>query len=304
MSASPSLAISAVVRKRERLSAAVALLVALALFAPLAWEAGEHELSSWDVAAARWVDGVNVLPLDYLMQLFTVVGGGPGLRLGVALALLVLFLRRRRREAVFLGASVWGAALIARVLKDAFARPRPGLADAHDRAFLSVGTRELLIVASVLAALTLLTRWRRYALLIAGAFALSVAVTRFLDSAASPDSGLDSFPSGHATGSAALAAAAVVLAPRGRRRAAILLASGFVLGVGLSRLYFGVHYPSDVLAGWAVGVAWVAGLRLLLSTAALAPLLTGSRRPSDAGGPPLSSPSQTPGLRSVSDRQP
>lgn len=69
-----------------------------------------------------------------------------------------------------------------------------------------------------------------------------------------------SFPSGHASGIACLVVTALVLAwPRlspGGRRWAVL--GGVVLAVlvGLSRMWLGVHYLSDVVAGWAFGVAW------------------------------------------------
>ena len=74
-----------------------------------------------------------------------------------------------------------------------------------------------------------------------------------------------SFPSGHAMGSMTLAAVLVLLAWPTRWRWWVLgLAAAFVLMVGASRIYLGVHYPSDILAGWAAALAWVMGVYLVL----------------------------------------
>ncbi|WP_158987087.1 phosphatase PAP2 family protein [Lysobacter panacisoli] len=72
-----------------------------------------------------------------------------------------------------------------------------------------------------------------------------------------------SFPSGHAMGSMTLACVLVMLAWHTRWRwAVVAVMAPFVLLVGLSRVYLGVHYPSDILAGWAVASAWVAAVFL------------------------------------------
>lgn len=74
-----------------------------------------------------------------------------------------------------------------------------------------------------------------------------------------------SFPSGHAMQSMALATTLVILFWHTRWQYVVLLLSvSFVIAVGLSRIYLGVHYPSDVLAGWCASVAWVGGLRPLV----------------------------------------
>ena len=73
-----------------------------------------------------------------------------------------------------------------------------------------------------------------------------------------------SFPSGHAMDTAAIATALVFLCWGSRWRGwVLLLAPLFSLAVGWSRLYLGVHNPSDVLAGWAAAVAWVAAVQWL-----------------------------------------
>ena len=74
-----------------------------------------------------------------------------------------------------------------------------------------------------------------------------------------------SFPSGHAMGSMTLAMVVILLAWPTRWRWPALLAAGvFALLVATSRIYLGVHYPSDILGGWMAAMAWVVGAYLLL----------------------------------------
>ena len=74
-----------------------------------------------------------------------------------------------------------------------------------------------------------------------------------------------SFPSGHAMGSMTLASVAVMLAWHTRWRVPVSLAGmAFVLLVGMSRVYLGVHYPSDILAGWCAAGAWSVACYLLV----------------------------------------
>ena len=73
-----------------------------------------------------------------------------------------------------------------------------------------------------------------------------------------------SFPSGHAMMTAVvyLTLAALLARSESRRRIKtflLLLAACVTLLVGISRVYLGVHWPSDVLGGWMVGSAWAAG---------------------------------------------
>ncbi|MES2857574.1 MAG: phosphatase PAP2 family protein [Pseudomonadota bacterium] len=69
-----------------------------------------------------------------------------------------------------------------------------------------------------------------------------------------------SFPSGHAMGTMTLAAVLILLAWRTPWRWPVMvLMAGFAGLVGLSRIYLGVHYPSDILAGWAAALVWTVG---------------------------------------------
>ncbi|WP_016835251.1 phosphatase PAP2 family protein [Herbaspirillum lusitanum] len=73
-----------------------------------------------------------------------------------------------------------------------------------------------------------------------------------------------SFPSGHAMHSVALACALGIFLRRTEMRyPAMMLGILFVLLIGVSRLYLGVHYPSDVLAGWSAAIAWSTAVFLL-----------------------------------------
>lgn len=71
-----------------------------------------------------------------------------------------------------------------------------------------------------------------------------------------------SFPSGHSTGSMLLYGTIIFLLPQFIKQKKICLLFQVLLGmgillIGLSRIYVGVHYPSDVLGGFCLGLAWL-----------------------------------------------
>ncbi|WP_121820349.1 phosphatase PAP2 family protein [Halostella salina] len=68
------------------------------------------------------------------------------------------------------------------------------------------------------------------------------------------------FPSGHAVGSAAVWGALALWTDVGTRRQRFAAAGGLVVVISLSRLVLGVHYLVDVVAGVAVGAAYLAGI--------------------------------------------
>jgi len=73
------------------------------------------------------------------------------------------------------------------------------------------------------------------------------------------------FPSGHAMSSMTLVAVLVILTWGSRWRWLVLIVGTiFVLVIGWTRLYLGVHYPSDILAGWMVSVGWAVGVSLII----------------------------------------
>ena len=77
-----------------------------------------------------------------------------------------------------------------------------------------------------------------------------------------------SFPSGHAVAAFCFYATIAYLLARGRRAMTrtilITISVCIVFAVGLSRVYLGVHYPSDIAAGYLVGALWVSSLILAL----------------------------------------
>jgi undecaprenyl-diphosphatase len=69
-----------------------------------------------------------------------------------------------------------------------------------------------------------------------------------------------SFPSGHSSGIATLVTVGIVLAwpmlATAARRWALVVGAALGVLVGMTRLWLGVHYFSDVVGGWSFGVAW------------------------------------------------
>ncbi len=147
----------------------------------------------------------------------------------------------------------------------------------------------IVIVAAGFLAIT--RRWLTFWLVLGGTISGSWAVALIKTTVARPRPALidhvvevwsASFPSGHAANSAIIYLTVSLLLMQiveGRiaRWYMIAVAVLLVTAIGVSRVYLGVHWPSDVLAGWSFGTLWALGwwslggwLRLRRAQAALA----------------------------------
>lgn len=170
-------------------------------------------------------------------------------------------------------------------------RPAAGWVATHRELWLTAALRMITEVGGAvpLAALAALTCaavvWRRrswppvalalagvsgVALVIVTAKALVVRDRPHISFAVIAEDGY-SFPSGHATGTAAIAFLSAWMLTRWLitswtgRVIAWTVAIGLAAVIGFSRVYLGVHYVSDVVAGWLLGMTW-AGIVMLVGS--------------------------------------
>lgn len=140
----------------------------------------------------------------------------------------------------------------------------------------ALGGFSTLTLAVLIAAAFLWASRRRYSAYLlmvsaAGASLLNALLKQFFDRPrpdvveAIADVHTASFPSGHAMSSfvaySAIGYLVGRLAPESRlRRITWVCAGALILAIGTSRMYLGVHYPSDVVAGYIAGLTWLAAL--------------------------------------------
>ena len=142
------------------------------------------------------------------------------------------------------------------------------------------GTKSLIIIIGLTLLALILTKFYKEAVMLAGTMLVGVTVSQSLKHLINrprPDVvshltefSSPSFPSGHAMNNMLFATVITYLSWRvfKRKRWSVLIGVMmyvWAILVGFSRLYLGVHYPTDVLAGWALGLVvglgaiWVAG---------------------------------------------
>lgn len=163
----------------------------------------------------------------------------------------------------------------------------PRLREAADIIRLAGGPFPLLLTAAAgLAALLVLRRWRDAALLagiivagrllVEGAQRMSANLRPGIEERLLPAQDL-AFPSGQTANATITAFALAFLLTRHRpaRPLALSAAAGFALAMGAAQLLLGASWPSDVIGGWALGLAWT----FLLLMLARADLGDGTARP-------------------------
>ncbi len=153
---------------------------------------------------------------------------------------------------------------------------RPGWITAWDVWCTVMGPGAFRVIGAVLIVVALWRRNGRLALYVLVTLELSgllVEILKWIADRPRPSTAFvhaagTSFPSGHALGVMVYAPAVCVLlwpyVRKSLRPWLIAFAAFVVLTIGGGRVVLNVHHPSDVLAGWALGYAYVVGCTLLL----------------------------------------
>jgi membrane-associated phospholipid phosphatase len=230
---------------------------------------GGRDLTHWPTAAGRlvldlWLRAVHWVAPDRLL--------GLTLAIGLFLVGVLTALAAGVYEAVV---EADGIAGLDRPALDAAMSIRTPTGNRIITAYTDLGGAVEMPILATIAALALALAWRQWSpvVLIAitglGSLLLTMigkaAVGRTrppLVDAVAPFESSFSFPSGHSLNSLALAGIVAYLLVRRQRTAwaralTITLASAFAVTMGLSRVYLGHHWLTDVLVAWALALAWL-----------------------------------------------
>lgn len=168
-----------------------------------------------------------------------------------------------------------GVAGLDRPVLDAVLGVRSGPADAAVTWFTQLGGDVGLPVLAVAAVLAMTLAWRQWtpAVLVLAAATGSLTMTVVgkavvgrtrppLADAVPPFETSPAFPSGHALNTVVLAGVVAYLLVRRQRRRWVRLttltaAAAFAVAMGLSRVYLGHHWLTDVLVAWTLGLTWL-----------------------------------------------
>ncbi|MBW4331210.1 phosphatase PAP2 family protein [Stakelama sp. CBK3Z-3] len=135
---------------------------------------------------------------------------------------------------------------------------------------LGGGTVLTLVVLITVGMLLVSRKWTTALLVAAGTVSGSLAVSTAKEIAARPrpevvphlvEVTTQSFPSGHSANSAIIYLTIATLLTQttgadARRTYLFAVVAALVTLIGVSRVYLGVHWPTDVLAGWSFGTLW------------------------------------------------
>lgn len=238
---------------------------------------GTRDLAEWRTAAGRFVAGWIIRIAEVMARLFRWASANIGLVLTSVVGLAVIGILTTVSGEVYEDVvDQDGIAALDQPVLDAAVRMRTPGSERWVTDFTDLGGTVGMPVIAVLAAVGLALAWRRWMpvvlMAIAAAGSLVLTVTgKDLTGRARPPQALAvppyessaSFPSGHtlnATVVLGLTAYLLVIWLRRKRwRTVVIVALGlFVVAMGLSRVFLGHHWLTDVVAGWAIGLGWLA----------------------------------------------